>query len=172
MTAQALERRIVIVNLVVDLAGQSFENADEAAILARSGSHLINRRGLAADDVAWIRRHFGGRWHEEAQASWNWIARNAVGTVGFASYGQRSFRWWWLEHWWDRPDVGIFGPTGVRKESRGLHLGVILARRALGSLKAMGFAEAVIPAAGPLEFYERHCGARVAERFERRPVSQ
>jgi hypothetical protein len=158
----------VIVNMLVDLEGRSFSRDDEPSILAAAGAHLVNRHGAAEDDVKWIHKHFRGRWHEEAAASWNWFARGPSGTIGFASYGQRSFRWWWLENWWDRQEVGIFGPMGVDTKMRGLHLGVVLALRALGSLQAMGYQQAIIPAAGPLAFYERYCGARVVERLPRR----
>jgi hypothetical protein len=158
----------VIVNMIVDLADADFETPDEATTLAAAGVNLIEREGASPDDVEWIQRTFHGRWHEEAAAGWNWFARGAIETVGFAAYGQHSIRFWWLEQWWDRADVGIFGPMGVDHKMRGLHVGIVLARRALGSLKAMGFAHALIPAVGPIEFYEKHCGARVVERLSGR----
>jgi GNAT superfamily N-acetyltransferase len=158
----------VIVNMIVDLADASFETPDEATTLAAAGVNLIEREGASADDVEWIQRTFHGRWHEESAAGWNWFARGALETVGFAAYGQHSIRFWWLDAWWDRADVGIFGPMGVDRKMRGLHVGVVLARRALGSLKEMGFAHALIPAVGPIEFYEKHCGARVVERLPHR----
>jgi hypothetical protein len=155
----------VIVNMIVDLVGGSFETPDESTILAAAGVNLVNREGGSADDIDWIRRTFHGKWHEEAAAGSNWFARGALSPVGFAAYGQRSIRFWWLDQWWDRADVGIFGPMGVDRKLRGLHLGVVLARRALASLQSMGFRQAVIPAVGPIDFYERHCGARVVERL-------
>ena len=159
----------MIVNLIVDLTAGSFETPEESTVLAAAGVNLVGREGAAPDDLDWIRRTFHGRWHEESAASWNWFARAALGPVGFAAYGQRSIKFWWLEKWWDREDVGIFGPMGVDPKMRGAHLGVVLARRALGSLKAMGYAQAIIPAVGPIAFYEKHCGARVIERLEGRP---
>ena len=156
--------------MLVDLAESSFDTPDEATILASAGVDLIQRQSTSDDDRKWIRRTFLGRWHEEAAAGWNWFLRSTKGTVGFATYGQHDIRFWWLDAWWDRPDVGIFGPMGVDKRMRGMHLGVVLARRALGSLKEMGFAHAVIPAVGPIEFYEKYCGARVVERLARRPA--
>jgi GNAT superfamily N-acetyltransferase len=158
----------VIVNMIVDLAGASFETPDEATVLAAAGVDLLNREGASDDDIAWIKRTFHGRWHEEAAAGWNWFARGPLGVAGFAAYGQHSINFWWLEQWWDRKDVGIFGPMGVDKKLRGMRLGVVLARRALASLQAMGYAQAIIPAVGPVKFYEKHCGARVVERLKRR----
>jgi hypothetical protein len=158
----------VIVNMIVDLDGTSFETPGEDTILAAAGVTLLNREGASEDDVAWIRRTFHGRWHEEAAAGWNWFARGALGPLGFAAYGQHSIRFWWLDNWWDRPDVAIFGPMGVDRKMRGMHLGQVLARRALGSLQAMGYKQALIPAVGPIAFYEKGCGARVVERLSRR----
>jgi hypothetical protein len=40
----------------------------------------------------------------------------------------------------------------------------------LTSLQQLGFKRAVIPAVGPVKFYERWCGARVVERLKR-PLS-
>jgi len=155
--------------MLVDLVGADFTTPDESTILAAAGVSLVDREGAAPDDADWIRRTFHGRWHEEAAAGWNWFARGVMGAVGFAAYGQHSIRFWWLDHWWDRKDVGIFGPMGVDKQLRGLHLGVVLARRALGSLQAQGYAHALIPAVGPVEFYEKHCAARVVDRLPGRP---
>lgn len=153
--------------MLVDLASESYETPDEAMTLAAAGMQLVNREGGSPDDLEWIRRTFQGRWADEAAASRNWFARGMLDVVGFASFGQRSIRFWWLEAWWDRDDVGIFGPMGVDRKARGLHLGVILARRALRSLKEMGFAFAVIPAVGPIAFYEKYCGAKVVERLKK-----
>src|SRR5579864_8881018 len=144
--------------MLVDLAGADFATPAEPTALAASGVSLVSREGASADDADWIRTTFRGRWHEEAAAGWNWFARGVLGPVGFASYGQHSIRFWWLDEWWDRPDVGIFGPMGVDPKMRGLRLGIVLARRALASLQAMGYAQALIPAVGPVEIYEKHCG--------------
>ena len=164
---RAREPGDVIVNMLVDLAGATFDTPGEATLLAAAGVNLINREGAAEGDLDWIKRRFSNNWADEAAAGWNWFARATLDTGGFAAYGQRSIRYWWLDHWWDRAEVGIFGPMGVDPSLRGMRVGVVLARRALASLQAMGFAQALIPAAGPIEFYERHCGARVVERLLR-----
>jgi predicted N-acetyltransferase YhbS len=56
---------------------------------------------------------------------------------------------------------------GVDRVLRGRKIGKILARRALGSMKSMGLARAIIAAVGPVAFYERCCGAVIVERLER-----
>jgi GNAT superfamily N-acetyltransferase len=157
----------MIVNMIVDLAN-SFFTDDETALLNAAGVALEHRRGADERDIAWIRTAFGGSWHSEAAAGWNWFARKPDGELGgFCTYGQRSHRFWWIAHWLDQPDVGIFGPMGVDPALRGRQIGRILARRALGSMKSMGLARAIIAAVGPVAFYERSCGAAIVERLER-----
>jgi len=67
--------------------------------------------------------------------------------VGFAAYEctRRNF----------------FGPTGVIKEERGRGVGRGLLLAALGGLRELGYAYAVIGGIGPAEFYERAVGARL-----------
>jgi GNAT superfamily N-acetyltransferase len=157
----------MIVNMIVDLSG-SFSTDDEAALLSAAGVALEHRRGAGERDIAWIRTAFGGTWHSESEAGWNWFARKPDGVLaGFCTYGQRSHRFWWITHWLEKPDVGIFGPMGVDRALRGRHIGTILARRALASMQSMGLARAIIAAVGPVAFYERCCGAVVVERLER-----
>jgi hypothetical protein len=156
----------MIVNMLVDLSA-SFSTDDETALLEAAGVALEHRRGAAERDIAWIRDSFGGTWHSESADGWNWFARRPDGApAGFCTYGQRTHRFWWIIHWLDQPDVGIFGPMGVDLAIRGRQIGKILARRALGSMKAMGLTRAVVAAAGPVSFYERSCGAVVVERLE------
>jgi hypothetical protein len=157
----------MIVNMMVELSA-SFSNEGEAALLSDAGVTLEHRRGASERDLAWISTTFGGTWHSESAAGWNWFARKPDGELGgFCTYEQRSHRFWWILHWLDHPDVGIFGPMGVDRVLRGRHLGTILARRALGSMKAMGLNRAIIAAVGPVEFYERCCGAAIVERLAR-----
>jgi len=54
---------------------------------------------------------------------------------------------------------GFFGPTGVRKDLRGLGLGAALLFRCLESMREMGYAYAVIGGVGPAAFYEKIVGA-------------
>lgn len=158
----------MIVNMLVELDGRSFENEHEAEQLAAVGARLEHHEGATEEESAWIARTFRGRWADEARAGWNWFAKDAAGaTVGFATYEQREIHWWWLEGWLRQRDVGIFGPMGVERNLRGKNVGCILARRALSSIQGLGFRRALIPAVGPIRFYERCCGARVVERLAR-----
>lgn len=153
--------------MIVDLVDASFATADEEAVLRQSGVTLSHRRGVSPEDLAWVRRVFNTTWAMEARAGWNWIAKDANGaTVGFASYEQRRFRWWWIRRWLEQPDIGIFGPMGVAPELRGKGIGCVLARHALASIKALGFEHALIPRVGPIEFYKRCCDARIVEQIK------
>jgi GNAT superfamily N-acetyltransferase len=161
------QRIAMIINMMVDLS-DSFDTDGEAALLAAAGVTLEHRHGAAERDIAWIRATFGGTWQLESAAGWNWFARKADGALGgFCTYEQHSHRFWWILHWLDQADVGIFGPMGVDRALRGRQIGKILARRALGSMKSMGLARAIIAAVGPVAFYEHCCGAAVVERLER-----
>ena len=55
----------------------------------------------------------------------------------------------------------FFGPTGVVKPERGRGLGRALLLAALGGLRELGYAYAVVGGVGPAEFYERTVGARL-----------
>jgi GNAT superfamily N-acetyltransferase len=154
----------VIVNMLVDLARSDFQYEPELP-QALAGVVLEKRGGVTDAERAFIETTFGGTWSAEAGAGWNWFARRAGVPVGFCTFEQRAHRFWWLTNWFERTDVGIFGPMGVNKSARGIGLGGALARRALCSLRSLGFAYAIIPAVGPVEFYERCCGARVVERL-------
>lgn len=55
----------------------------------------------------------------------------------------------------------FFGPTGVIEEARGRGVGRGLLLAALGGLRELGYAYAVIGGVGPAEFYERVAGARL-----------
>ncbi len=57
----------------------------------------------------------------------------------------------------------FFGPTEVLKEYQGLGIGKALLLRCLESMKANGYAYAIIGSAGPTHFYEKCCGAKVIE---------
>ena len=55
----------------------------------------------------------------------------------------------------------FFGPTGVVEPERGRGLGRALLLAALGGLRELGYAYAVVGGVGPAEFYERTVGARL-----------
>ncbi|MDQ6780257.1 MAG: N-acetyltransferase [Candidatus Eremiobacteraeota bacterium] len=157
-----------IVNMLVDLDGLRVDRRAHDALLASLALTISLVHGATDADARWIAATFGGVWPQESQAGWNWFIRDGLGNSrGFATYEQRSLHHWWLDAWLDDSSVGMFGPMGVDPALRGKGLGCVLTQRALLSLKDLGFSQALIPAVGPVDFYERCCGARVVQRLER-----
>ncbi len=63
--------------------------------------------------------------------------------------------------------TGCFGPMGTAPPFRGRGLGRVLLARCLNDMKNRGFDRATIPWVGPVAFYVRNAGARVARYFVR-----
>jgi predicted N-acetyltransferase YhbS len=59
------------------------------------------------------------------------------------------------------------GPMGVAESLRGKGVGTALLLAALGSMREMGYAYAIIGGVGPVEFYQKACGAAVIEGSDR-----
>ncbi|MBC5806709.1 MAG: hypothetical protein DLM53_05125 [Candidatus Eremiobacter antarcticus] len=157
-----------IVNMLVDLDTWSFDPATHDEALAKAHLSATQGQSAAPADARWIKDTFAGSWSQEASDGWNWFVRDGTGAaVGFATYEQRVTRFWWLADWLDRPDIGIFGPMGIDPALQGRNIGSVVAQKALLSLKEKGFAQAIIPAVGPVGFYERCCGARIVQRLSR-----
>ena len=106
-----------------------------------------------------IEKYFVGPWADEAETAFfhqpitAFVATVDRELVGFAAY--------------ECTRRGYFGPAGVREEWRGQGLGAALLFRCLESMYELGYAYAVIGAVGPVEFYEKACGAFVIPGSER-----
>ncbi|MFL6256449.1 MAG: GNAT family N-acetyltransferase [Pyrinomonadaceae bacterium] len=100
-----------------------------------------------------ISENFSQAWADEIspglvrQPSTVFVALRDGRLVGFAAYEctRRNF----------------FGPTGVVESERGRGLGRTLLLAALGGLRELGYAYAVIGGVGPAAFYERAVGAQL-----------
>ncbi len=161
------------VNLIVDFAGERFGasamlRAREAA--AARGYTLAH--ALRPDErlAAWIDWTFAPSWWSaEARAGEVWYALDAHGDIaGFAAFDARGLRFPWLRGYAGATDVGIFGPYGVASEHRKTGLGAALLEVALGSLRAKGYARALIPAVGferLIAMYAARTEARVADTY-------
>jgi phosphoribosylglycinamide formyltransferase-1 len=161
------------VNLLASLDDERFD----AEALARahadaSAAGFTLRRGRGRDDdrlAAWIDFTFGASfWSSEVRAANVWVARRGEEIVGFAAFGPRGLALPWLRRWRDRADVGIFGPYGVAEEFRGTGVGAALLTAALYSLRASGYAHALIPAVSGerlIEAYRARTGAVVVDEF-------
>ena len=78
------------------------------------------------------------------------IARAGRRVAGFSAYDVNNFR------------TGWFGPMGTHTDFRGKSIGRVLLKRSLRDIRDQGNARAVIPWAGPIDFYSDACGARIS----------
>ncbi len=161
------------VNLLAALDDERYGAAAPAraqAAAARAGCTL--RRIDGPDDrlSAWIDFHFApSSWSSETRAGDAWVAERDGEIVGFAAFGARGLHFPWLRRWRDARDVGIFGPYGVVRSMRGGEIGEALLLAALCSLRAAGFASALIPAVGfeaLVRMYVARTGAVAVDEFD------
>ncbi len=112
------------------------------------------RRALAAERravIPWIEERFGAGWAGEAETAFSstpariHVAHHRDRIVGFACH--------------DVTALGFFGPTGVDETMRGKGIGEALLVESLLSMRAAGYAYAIIGGVGPAEFYARAVGA-------------
>ncbi len=64
---------------------------------------------------------------------------------------------------WDCTAKGFLGPIGVHDNFRGKGVGQAVVIAALHSMREAGYGYAVIGDAGPIEFFQRICDARIIE---------
>ncbi|MDC6155983.1 GNAT family N-acetyltransferase [Bacillus albus] len=106
--------------------------------------------------ASFVNEEFGERWLHTVEYGVRtykenlpiYIAEQEV-IVGFACYDVV------------RGKKGLFGPMGTAKQNRVKGVGKELLHRCLHSMKQDGYEYAIIGQAGPIEFYERNCDARL-----------
>lgn len=115
---------------------------------------IIIRQALAPEKylvVEWVKDNFSPAWASECEVSFSkqpiscFIATRNKQILGFACY-ESTCR-------------GFFGPTGVIEDWQGRGIGTALLLSSLNAMKEMGYAYAIIGGAGPVEYYEKACGA-------------
>jgi GNAT superfamily N-acetyltransferase len=115
---------------------------------------VIVRRAMAYEKhlvVEWVQEHFDRGWASECDVSFSnqpiscVIATELGEILGFACY--------------DGTCRGFFGPTGVAEARRGRGIGTGLLLACLHSMRAAGYAYAIIGGVGPVSFYARTVGA-------------
>lgn len=99
----------------------------------------------------WVLENFDIKWASELEVAFSrspvsaFIALRDQEILGFSCH--------------DVTSKGFFGPVGVGESARGLGIGYALLLRSLYDLHEMGYAYAVIGAAGPVEFYKKAVNA-------------
>ncbi|EOO22588.1 GNAT family N-acetyltransferase [Bacillus cereus] len=107
--------------------------------------------------ASFVNEKFGERWLHSIEYGFRtykenlpiYIAEQEEVIVGFACYDVV------------RGKKGLFGPMGTAKQNRVKGVGKELLHRCLHSMKQEGYEYAIIGQAGPIEFYERNCDARL-----------
>ncbi|MBM6618010.1 GNAT family N-acetyltransferase [Bacillus suaedaesalsae] len=77
------------------------------------------------------------------------IAKLNGGIIGFSCYDVV------------RNKKGLFGPMGTSRNGRSNGIGRMLLHQSLHNMKLLGYEYAVIGQAGPIEFYEKNCDAKL-----------
>jgi phosphoribosylglycinamide formyltransferase-1 len=145
-----------IVNLLADLGDPRFDamRVHEALEkLDERGVHVQRYMRTPERYLSWIDAEFGGWWSSRAFEGSSYIAEDAAGPVGFATFDSHG-------------DIGVFGPFGVASRARKSGLGPALLHGALFSLRERGFAQARIPHVESeklIAYFQRHANARVGE---------
>lgn len=168
-----------MVNLLVDLRSEQFGSEALARALRsiENAGFSVERVAPGSDAYhAWIDKEFGGTWSSEAFAGKSVVAKRGERFAGFATYDPQGLKFSWLRGLGAQPGVGIFGPFGVApalRQAQGdkaFPLGPHLLVAALASLREAGYTQALIPAVGHeklVEYYAKHSGAQIAERFDK-----
>jgi predicted N-acetyltransferase YhbS len=128
---------------------------DEASEALRASGLVVRRaRPWELTQVrGFVGENFSQAWADEIsvglvrQPLTVFVALREGRLVGFAAY--------------ECTRKNFFGPTGVVEGERGRGVGRALLLAALGGLRELGYAYAVIGGVGPAEFYERAVGARL-----------
>jgi predicted N-acetyltransferase YhbS len=107
--------------------------------------------------VLWVEEHFGESWSKTLlqafQSSEEFIpiikAEEKGELIGFAAFDVYKNK------------KGIYGPMGVLHATRHKGVGIGLLYNALQCMQEKGYMYAVLKEAGPIEFYEKKCGAKL-----------
>ncbi len=123
-------------------------------VLNLKNSGVVIRRAMAYDKlfvVKWVNDTFGKTWASETDIAFGrcpiacFLALEHGRICGFSCY--------------ETTCKNFFGPIGVLDTMRKKGIGEALLRSCLDSLKAMGYAYAIIGSAGPSSFFEKAAGA-------------
>jgi hypothetical protein len=121
-----------------------------------SNPRVIIKRAVAEDEdmlMNFTAEHFGEGWKETLANGFRkeeipiFLAWKAEKLIGFSSYDIY------------RDQKAIYGPMGVIESERKNRLGSLLLHEALSDMKRKGYAYIVLGEAGPIEYYEKECGA-------------
>jgi phosphoribosylglycinamide formyltransferase-1 len=159
------------VNLLVDLDERFSPHSTQNALarVRERGYNIVDAPQVSERYLSWIDLVFNGSWSSETAAG-SAIIMTQDGDnqpVGFAGYGARGLRFYWLRGWEKRPDVGLFGPVGIMQSHQRERLQPDLIAIALGKMRESGYRQALIGCVTePLyDLFVRTTGGKVVERI-------
>lgn len=135
----------------------------QKVIIESNDSFKVERAKIRDEEElkAFISREFDERWLKPVIEAFNkmpdipiYIARKNQYIVGFACYDT------------DRNKKGVLGPMGISRNIRTKGIGKQLLHTCLYEMEKIGYDYAIIGQAGPIEFYEKSCGAKVVPIFK------
>ena len=100
-----------------------------------------------------VEREFTTRWADGIAVS---LSRLPI--AAFVAVSEEQFVAFAL---YDCAYRGAFGPMGVGSDYRNRGIGASLLHPSLADMRTVGYAYAIISQVGPVEFYEKVCGAKV-----------
>jgi len=125
-------------------------------------SGILIKRAIAPEKhivVDWVEKHFSKGWASECGAAFAsppvpcYLAIEGEKIAGFAVY-ETTYK-------------DYFGPTGVLEEYRKRGIGKALLLACLHDMRAIGYAYAIIGAAGPADYYAKCVNAVPVENWDR-----
>ncbi|MEK5248106.1 GNAT family N-acetyltransferase [Bacillus sp. FSL R9-9530] len=157
--------KVISKNVQKELLSITSESRDLTVDLKRFNPIYNNlnfnvRRAVFSDFeklARFVKDEFGERWLKSLDYGFRtykeelpiFIAEQEGAIIGFACYDVV------------RGKKGLFGPMGTAKHNRVNGVGKTLLNHCLYNMKKSGYDYAIIGQAGPIEFYERCCNARL-----------
>ncbi|MED1383297.1 GNAT family N-acetyltransferase [Bacillus mycoides] len=155
--------KVISKNVQKELLSITSESRDLTVDLKRFNPIYNNfnvRRAVFSDFeklARFVKDEFGERWLKSLDYGFRtykeelpiFIAEQGGEIIGFACYDVV------------RGKKGLFGPMGTAKHNRVNGVGKTLLNHCLYNMKKSGYEYAIIGQAGPIEFYERCCNARL-----------
>lgn len=141
-----------------DMLVKLYELPEFASTAVPKNNEIQIRRAMAPDKIRildWVRINSGDSACGECDVCFSnnpiscFIATKGKEIIGYACY--------------DATALNFFGPTRVMDCEQGNGVGRVLLLRSLDSMRANGYAYAIIGGVGPAEFYEKTVGATLIE---------
>ncbi len=150
---------IIDVQKVLGIASSARDllvNLNSAEYTPYMDSRVVNADEVQHSELlCLIKMQYGSDWTESVKYSLEknentvFVAKVGDEIMGFATYNSSDTR------------KGVFGPMGVFSGRKGEGIGKALLDSTLFNMKRVGYQYVIIGQAGPIEFYEKCCNAKL-----------